>query len=241
MQWWSSRAGSPRSFLRTLAVQRSWPPPGGVLSTLGAQTAHADMQSQRGCGEFSSWPWHSSWACATRSCVRLLVVRLPWPPLEAGVMLGTQVAHRRHGGRPGPAPRKAFVRAPARGAAPMAAARGTLSMLGAQAAHAYMRACATRSCVRRLPVRLSWPSPEACSPCWARRRPMPTRSMIRACATRSYLRLLAVQLPWPPPEARSPCWARRRLRPTRAMIRACATRSCLPVLAVRLPWPPPGA
>ena len=41
------------------------------------------------------------------------------------------------------------------------------------------RACAMRSCRRLLAVRLPWPPPEAWSPCWARRRPMLTRSMMR--------------------------------------------------------------
>ena len=163
---------------------------GGVLSTLGAQTAHADIRCNK------SMPGAQAALAVTAMMRQVLIVAVALftglrhvfvralarsaapPPLAAvgGIlsMLGTQAAQCGRGGLPVLAPRYAFVHAPARDADPMASAGGTLSMRGAQAAHAYKRARATRSYVRRLAVPLSWPSPEACSPCWARRRLMPT-------------------------------------------------------------------
>ena len=142
-------------------------------------------------------------------------------------MLGAQAAHAR-----------AFVRALAPSALPWPPpearspcwARGQLlptSSVSRQmlmVAAVVFTACATRSCRRLLAVRLPCPQPVPCSPCWARRRLKPTRSVKRVLimavvvftglTTRSCLRLLTARIPWPPPVACSLCWAHRRLTPT---------------------------
>ena len=88
--------------------------------------------------------------------------------------------------------RHAFVPTPERSADPMAAAdvcspwwtrrrlmlKGSITRRLLIVTVVVFTTCATRSCLRLLTVRLSWPRPEAYYPCWARRRLMLPRSLV---------------------------------------------------------------
>ena len=158
-------------------------------------------------------------------------------------MLGAQAAHADkiddaanvYGGRCGlHGFHYAFVPAPARGAAFMAAAGGMFSMLGAQSAmQPNLRIAFILALVHFMGLRQAFvraPAPGAALRADAggmlsmlgvqavhadrsmmRRMLIVAAVVFTACATRSCRRRLAVQLSCPQPEARHACWARTRL------------------------------